>query len=264
MKRSVAGFIIQNILKAAGFEGKHNVVFFPDMSFSKQILNVISNSLKTIGHFNKIVLKGNADTILIESNLTSIISAIGNFEKVFKLDLKLNYNTILSTFRKQLDDVIRFYSQLISNAIPYKSGTKAFLKDANYLYTFSVHNSVISRQFVKTYSSKFKNATSLSLIPLTTPFFQEPLFWKSAIKGGALQNENRCLIALLKANTKRYEQIRATCTGDKIARIELSKNIFVITHQFGSIQGSLLVINKYSIFEVSCLSSMLIENCLGF
>lgn len=47
-------------------------------------------------------------------------------------------------------------------------------------------------------------------------------------------------------------------------RIELSKNIFVITHQFGSIQGSLLVINKYSIFEVSCLSSMLIDNCLGF
>jgi hypothetical protein len=106
MKRSVAGFILQNILKAAGFEGKHG--FFPDMSFSKQILNVISNSLKTIGHFNKIVLKNNADTILIESNLTSIISAIGNFEKVFKLDMKLNYNTILSTFRKQLDDVIRF------------------------------------------------------------------------------------------------------------------------------------------------------------
>ena len=110
----------------------------------------------------------------------------------------------------------------------------------------------------------FKNATSLSLIPLTTPFFQEPLFWKSAIKGGALQNEIRCLIALLKASTKRFDQIRATCTGDKIARIELSKNIFVITHQFGAIQGTLLVINKYSIFGVSCLSSMLIDNCLGF
>ena len=78
------------------------------------------------------------------------------------------------------------------------------------------------------------------------------------------QNENRCLIALLKANTKSYDTICATCPGDKITRIELSKNIFVITHQFGSIQGSLLVINKYSIVEVSCLSSMLIDNCLGF
>ena len=99
---------------------------------------------------------------------------------------------------------------------------------------------------------------------MTTPFFQEPLFWKSAIKGGALQNENRCLIALLKADKKKFNEIRATCTGDKVARIELSKNIFVITHQFGAIQGSLLVVNKPSIFEVSCLSSMLIDNCLGF
>ena len=121
MKRSVVGFILQNIIKAAGYEGLHNVGFFPDMSFSKQILNVIANLLKTIGYFNKIVLKGNAKKILVETNLTSILSAIGNFEKIFKLDLKSNYNTILSTFRKQLDDVISFYSQLISNALPYKS-----------------------------------------------------------------------------------------------------------------------------------------------
>ena len=141
---------------------------------------------------------------MVETNLTSILFVIGNFEKIFKLDLKSNYNTILSTFRKQLDDVISFYSQLISNALPYKSWTKTFLKGANYLYTFSVQNNIISRQFVKTYSSKFQNATLLSLIPLTTPFFQELLFWKSAIKGGALQNENRCLIALLKASKKRF------------------------------------------------------------
>ena len=70
------------------------------MSFSKQIWNVIANSLKTIGHFNTIVLKGNAKKILVETNLTSILSAIGNFEKIFKLDFKSNYNTILSTFRK--------------------------------------------------------------------------------------------------------------------------------------------------------------------
>ena len=266
MKRSafgsIAGFILQNILKAAGFEGMHNIGFFPDMT--KQILNVISNSLKTIGHFNKIILKNNADTILIQSNLTSIISALGNFEKIFKLDMKLNYNKILGTFRKQMDDVIRFYSELISNPNPYLNSTKIFVKDSNYLYTFSVIGNTISRQFVKTYASKFKNATSLSLIPLTIPFFNEPLFWKSAIKGGALQNENRCLIALLKTNVESYNKIRATCTGDRISRIELSKDIFVIKHQFGSIQGSLLVINKYAIIEISCLSSMLIDNCLGF
>ena len=174
--------------------------FPPNINFTKQILNVIANSLKTIGHFNTIVLRGNAKKIVGESNLTTIQSAIGNYEKIFKLDLKSNYNTILSTFRKQLDDVISFYSQLVSNALTYKIKTKKFVNNENYLYTFSVKNSIISRQFVKTYASKFKNATSLSLIPVSTLFFQEPLFWKSAIKGGALQNENRCLIALLKSD----------------------------------------------------------------
>ena len=51
MERLVVGFILQNIFQAVGYEGLHNVGFSPDMSFSKQILNVIANSLKTIGHF---------------------------------------------------------------------------------------------------------------------------------------------------------------------------------------------------------------------
>ena len=75
--------------------------FPPNINFTKQILNVIANSLKTIGHFNTIVLRGNAKKIVGESNLITIQSAIGNYEKIFKLDLKSNYNTILSTFRKQ-------------------------------------------------------------------------------------------------------------------------------------------------------------------
>ena len=34
MKRSLVGFILQNILKAAGYEGMHNVFFsLPDMDF---------------------------------------------------------------------------------------------------------------------------------------------------------------------------------------------------------------------------------------
>ena len=89
LKRSVISFILQNIREAAGYEGLHNIGFFPNMSFTKQILNVIANSLKTIGHFNKIVLRGNAKKILVESNLTTISSVIGNYEKIFKLDLKL-------------------------------------------------------------------------------------------------------------------------------------------------------------------------------
>ena len=43
----------------------------------------------------------------------------------------------------------------------------------------------------------------------------------------------------------------------------MSNISFVISYQFGAIQGSLLVVNKRGINEVSCLSSMLIENCYG-
>ena len=85
------------------------------MLFTKQILNVISTSLKTIGRYNKIVLRGNSRRIIVESNLTSIISAIGNYDKIFKFDMQSNYNQVLSTFRKQLEDVISFYSNLVSN-----------------------------------------------------------------------------------------------------------------------------------------------------
>ena len=263
IKRSIVSFILQNILKAAGYEGFHNLGFFPSMAFTKQILNVISTSLKTIGRYNKIVLRGNSRKIIVESNLTAIISAIGNYDKIFNFDLQTNYNQVLSTFRKQLEDVISFYSNLVSNAQPYKSETKRFVQDENYLYTFSITNNVISRQFVKTYFSKIKNATSLAFIPLSTPYFQEPLFWKTAIKAGALQNENRCFIALLKSDRKSFEEVKSTCIGDKITRGELSKNIFVIAHQFGAIQGSLLVMNKKGIIEISCLASMLIEHCFG-
>ena len=68
IKRSIVSFILQNILKAAGYEGFHNLGFFPNMLFTKQILNVISTSLKTIGRYNKIILRGNSRKIIVESH----------------------------------------------------------------------------------------------------------------------------------------------------------------------------------------------------
>ena len=105
---------------------------------------------------------------------------------------------------------------------------------------------VILRQFIKTKTNIYSNATNLSLIPLNKEYLFEPLYWKGMVKQGSVNAENQCLISLLQGADEHL--IKTTCTGNLVTRQEISEQIYLLSHQFGVANGFMLVINRKAIF----------------
>ena len=97
--------------------------------------------------------------------------------------------------QKYLNKLIDFYSELKNLSNPYFEETTNFLNNDSYIYSFVVKDMVILRQFIKTKTNIYSNATNLSLIPLNKEYFFKPLYWKGMVKQGSVHAENRCLIS---------------------------------------------------------------------
>ena len=72
-----------------------------------------------------------------------------DFASMRKLDLILNYENIMVVLQKYLNKLIDFYSELINSSNPYFEDTTFFLNNDSYIYSFTVKDMVILRQFIK-------------------------------------------------------------------------------------------------------------------
>ena len=94
-----------------------------------------------------------------------------DFASMRKLDLILNYENIMVVLQKYLNKLIDFYSENINSSNLYFEDTKKILNNDSYIYSFVVKDMVILRQFIKTKTNIYSNATNLSLIPLKKSIF---------------------------------------------------------------------------------------------
>ena len=260
IRRGVLSFILQNILKAGNVAGFAKIGIFPEQIDAFQILKRIGNSLFQIGHFRKIVTLREKKQNFIDANLSEIIRGNEDYAKIMTTDLRLNYNNVLISLKTWLNEIIDFYVNLINSSSPYRNATKVFVSNESYVYSFFISHNMISRQFIKTRASLFSNSTNLSLIPISNKFYWEATFWKSMVRQGSVEQENRCLVSLLQGDS----ESTAKCTGNDIKRQEVSENVFILNHQFGAFDGFLLVINRQAIFEITCVNSSVINSCKGF
>lgn len=232
--------------------------------------HAVSGSLKYLGKYLSGSLKLPTSFVSQkEEHISPIFNAnsfdINKFLTDYAKYVNISYDMLVDNYPVYLNQLLLKKSQLINNfnqllllTRPLLNSTRAFLQNEDYLYTYLISSTTLTRQFIVTRTATLKNESYNSVIPISAAHFFNDSFWSTnSISGNGL---SRCLVSLLRFSE---DAVVRNCV-DKVGKIRITANVLRVNHFFENRFSYLLVLNEKGVVEVITGQDVSLLTCGGF
>ena len=232
--------------------------------------HAVSGSLRYLGKYLSGSLKLPTSFVSQkEEHISPIFNAnsfdINRFLTDYAKYVNISYDMLVDNYPVYLNQLLLKKSQLINNfnqllllTRPLLNSTRAFLQNEDYLYTYLISSTTLTRQFIVTRTATLKNESYNSVIPISAAHFFNDSFWSTnSISGNGL---SRCLVSLLRFSE---DAVVRNCV-DKVGKIRITANVLRVNHFFENRFSYLLVLNEKGVVEVITGQDVSLLTCGGF